>query len=729
MATSNAVASPLGRARAFNLRTLDPVPVVLLTGVPVLMAFFVLTAMDFQGQIVLWENAHWTISAAIAVALAAVGTVCANADERPIRKGFLLAAGVYFVGQVAWNLQAAVNHLSVPALSDIFYLAGGALAARTLLQSVRGKSSAIDEVAIYIDALAVFVAISTLVVSVFGVVANTAGLAGVVLLLYPIAFLATAGAGLVVALATRVPFAAKGTYAVLGGFALLGLAWGVWVSEALTAFPPPGSGMNYLFSVATVVFGYGAATWTPARDDRATAVMISGAVRAALSAAAVLSGVGVLIFWSAQEQQSAWGVSAGAAVLTLLPLLRQWLLARENQRAFAREKVAGERERRAREEALDALRSQQESELRYRSVVDVHNRLAERISFATGDAELVTATRSALSRLVPSEAGNALLLNSSRDHLIVAAAWGDRPLVLDTVAPLDRPVRCPGIRRGSPYQVVDASDDLAPGCPGIAATEGSTLCVPMLALGQVVGVIHLARAEQDAFDADSQYQASRVAEQTALALANARLVNTMEGLAMTDSLTGLHNARFFDPVLDRELTASKREGHPTGVIMIDLDHFKRFNDSYGHPAGDLALKAFASAVLGQLRDSDTAARYGGEEFVVAVRNTDLAGTMQVAENIREAVSRTVVELGPGRFGRITVSAGVANTILHGHDRMALLRLADAALYRAKQDGRDRVVGADSVGFTAGSAVPAPRVTATVRPLAGPRRRSRASAGD
>ena len=159
---------------------------------------------------------------------------------------------------------------------------------------------------------------------------------------------------------------------------------------------------------------------------------------------------------------------------------------------------------------------------------------------------------------------------------------------------------------------------------------------------------------------------------------------------MTDPLTGLHNARFFDPYLDAELAVVKRELRPLGIVMIDIDHFKAFNDNHGHPAGDEALRTFARAVLGLLRESDVIARYGGEEFVVAVHNADLAATAHVAEKIRQAIEGLVVDIGPGRFGRITVSCGVASTATHGTERQTLLRTADRALYRAKEYGRNRV---------------------------------------
>ena len=331
----------------------------------------------------------------------------------------------------------------------------------------------------------------------------------------------------------------------------------------------------------------------------------------------------------------------------------------------------------------------------------VMNRLADRVTFAKGEADLVKGAIAAFRRLVPSDAGDVLLLNSSQDRLMVAASWGSTEHVVGRPAAVDSPDLCPGIRRGSVYALGDASDDLAVGCEAHPIGSGSLMCVPMLALGKSVGVIHLARPEIDAFDSASQQLAGRVAEQVALGLANARLMQTMERLAMADPLTGLHNARFFDPLLDRELAAAERDQKNLAVVMIDIDHFKRFNDAHGHPGGDEALKAFARAAKSALRESDTIARYGGEEFVVLVRDADLTAATLVAEKIRRTIEETVVDIGPNRTAKITASFGVASTSAHGLDRMLLMRIADEALYRAKESGRNRVVSADGMFVSAG----------------------------
>ncbi|MBI3747667.1 MAG: GGDEF domain-containing protein [Chloroflexi bacterium] len=160
-------------------------------------------------------------------------------------------------------------------------------------------------------------------------------------------------------------------------------------------------------------------------------------------------------------------------------------------------------------------------------------------------------------------------------------------------------------------------------------------------------------------------------------------------------MTGLHNARFFDSFLDQQLTAAERDSQPVGLIMLDIDHFKQFNDTHGHPAGDEALRAFSRAVRSSVRASDVVARYGGEEFMVVLPGSTEADARRVAEKIRRSVEEMVIEIGPGRYARTTVSAGVVGTDTQHLDRKGLVSMVDAALYRAKESGRNRVVSAST----------------------------------
>jgi diguanylate cyclase (GGDEF)-like protein len=166
----------------------------------------------------------------------------------------------------------------------------------------------------------------------------------------------------------------------------------------------------------------------------------------------------------------------------------------------------------------------------------------------------------------------------------------------------------------------------------------------------------------------------------------------LHGQANTDPRTGLANSRAFDLALEGAL--STRATHETlSVLMIDVDHFKQFNDRHGHPAGDEALRAFGGVLRSCMRDGDVAARYGGEEFAVLLRGVDASVASVVAERIRARTESTIIALAPGMTDRITVSIGIANAPDQGLDRVTLLRVADEALYGAKAAGRNRVGGA------------------------------------
>lgn len=168
----------------------------------------------------------------------------------------------------------------------------------------------------------------------------------------------------------------------------------------------------------------------------------------------------------------------------------------------------------------------------------------------------------------------------------------------------------------------------------------------------------------------------------------------LEELAVTDGLTGLRNARYFHTRLAEEHAEAERSGRPVAVVVLDLDHFKRVNDQYGHPVGDDVPVNSAQAIASITRHGETEARVGGEEFALLLPNSAGAAAREVAERIRAAIENRETRLpgGEGQTIRVTASAGVASTAEHPsanvHD---LYRIADEALYRAKREGRNRTV--------------------------------------
>jgi len=175
-----------------------------------------------------------------------------------------------------------------------------------------------------------------------------------------------------------------------------------------------------------------------------------------------------------------------------------------------------------------------------------------------------------------------------------------------------------------------------------------------------------------------------------------KTVNTeLQILATEDGLTGLANRRFFDQTFAKSFEQAKSNQTPIALLLLDIDHFKKYNDTYGHPAGDECLRRVAALVRNALgRPTDLAARYGGEEMAVILPGTDLQGAALIAEEIRRAVEAAMIESRAVELGRVTVSVGVAGYIPSTQAQVCdeLLLLTDKALYKAKQDGRNRVVG-------------------------------------
>lgn len=180
----------------------------------------------------------------------------------------------------------------------------------------------------------------------------------------------------------------------------------------------------------------------------------------------------------------------------------------------------------------------------------------------------------------------------------------------------------------------------------------------------------------------------RAIEKKRLREANQRLLRELQSLSRTDGLTGVPNRRSLDGALAQEIARSRRHGDPLGLVMLDIDHFKRINDTHGHSGGDEVLRSFARTVAGTLREGDVLYRYGGEEFVAVLSHADLRGAMNAAERIVRAVAESSIPVGPTTIN-ITTSAGVAALASCDADGSSLVARADAALYGAKRSGRNR----------------------------------------
>lgn len=299
------------------------------------------------------------------------------------------------------------------------------------------------------------------------------------------------------------------------------------------------------------------------------------------------------------------------------------------------------------------------------------------------ETEAATVITQIAPQLFPGMSGALYTISASRTQAEAIATWG--PLPVQRVC---APHECWSLRRGRRHLSHNAQQELLCKHLPIPLPE-SALCLPMIAQGEALGIFHLCK-ETGSFSEAMQQLATTTAEHISLALANVQLRATLRHQAIRDPLTGLFNRRYMEESLARELHRAARHNMGLGVIMLDLDHFKHFNDTFGHAAGDTILRELGRLLQTHLRGEDIACRYGGEEFTLIILDAPMSAVVQRAEQLRLAVSQLVVTYREQPLGQVTLSLGVAIYPEHGVTAEELLRAADAALYQAKADGRNRV---------------------------------------
>jgi len=297
-------------------------------------------------------------------------------------------------------------------------------------------------------------------------------------------------------------------------------------------------------------------------------------------------------------------------------------------------------------------------------------------------------------KLFPTDSGYLSIFDRPRKVLKVVASWGE--IFIDNKE--FKRNACWAIRRGHIHFVQNSEID--PLCPHLENNSGyEYLCAPMIAKGEVLGMLHLRLdpANKDLNDEEREhiYNAKQLniislLEHYASPLINLRLRETLKIQSIHDHLTGLYNRRYMRDTLEFEVRRAKRHNTTLGLIMVDVDHFKNFNDTYGHEVGDIVLRELGSFLRNNIRQEDIACRYGGEEFILILPNTSLENSRARAEDFREKIEKELAINHLKKIHRITVSLGVAAFPVHGHTIEETLNAADAALYLAKTRGRNRV---------------------------------------
>lgn len=288
-----------------------------------------------------------------------------------------------------------------------------------------------------------------------------------------------------------------------------------------------------------------------------------------------------------------------------------------------------------------------------------------------------------LPQLPPGTRGALSLMNNSRDMMIVEQEWGGRW----TKGSFVSPGSCWSLRKNSMHW----SEDNSLVCDHLKdEADKDVLCVPLIAQGDILGVIHLCQKAGGAFGNMELEIAQAISKEAAIALSNLNLRETLEQQALHDPLTGLHNRRFLEEKFDTFIEKATRADQNFWLLVVDIDHFKTYNDKYGHDAGDFVLVELATLFRKSIRNSFTACRLGGEEFALLLPDLDEAKALEFAEQLRRSVENMRLRFEGQPLGQITISGGLAGFPKDGSNLSSILRPADERLYHAKGLGRNRI---------------------------------------
>jgi diguanylate cyclase (GGDEF)-like protein/PAS domain S-box-containing protein len=361
------------------------------------------------------------------------------------------------------------------------------------------------------------------------------------------------------------------------------------------------------------------------------------------------------------------------------------------------EQIKASEAQRQHAEALNIL--VKESELRTKQIT-LLNEMGALLSCSGTVQEARGVVADSAQKLFPEAgSGTLYLMKSSRDLVEAAVRWGKTSIS----GPTFPSEACWSLRLGQPYWSEHPGNGIA--CQHLPKSSTAwCLCVPMIAQGNTIGVLHFEFDGTTQIQSDSgrqrfqdSYQrlATSAASQIALSLASLQLRETLREQSIRDPLTRLFNRRFLEESLERELQIASRKKQSIAILFLDLDHFKRFNDSFGHDAGDLVLQSLADLFRNFFRATDICCRYGGEEFAIILPESSSQDAAVRAEVLCSEVKGLRLQYKNQPLGTLTLSVGVAAFPEHGSTCPGLLKIADKCLYESKTHGRDRVTVADS----------------------------------
>lgn len=312
--------------------------------------------------------------------------------------------------------------------------------------------------------------------------------------------------------------------------------------------------------------------------------------------------------------------------------------------------------------------------------------------------ELAAVVEESMAHIFPHANGTLYLYSNSRDCLECVGGWGTKKDIEEHFKPDD----CWALRRGKTY--IYGAQEISMACDHAAKPRGVYACLPIIAHGDMIGLMHFdfhrlpvgGRNEAEALRLERKVELAQICvEQISLAIAIVRLQNELRTNSVKDPLTGLWNRRWFLDMATSELRRANKTKKPLAMVMLDVDHFKRFNDEYGHDAGDTALKVLSAHLADIDREGVYAARFGGEEFAIICNNMACEEAVSLVDNLREKVAKAPILHAGQRLPSLSFSAGVAKAETTS-DLRTLIACADKALYAAKAAGRHQTEIFDDV---------------------------------
>lgn len=337
---------------------------------------------------------------------------------------------------------------------------------------------------------------------------------------------------------------------------------------------------------------------------------------------------------------------------------------------------------------VEEEQKKQDERIRQRThEIELMHRLANMLAACNNMVEAQKIVADILPRILGNVNGSVSLMRSSRNQLLTQLDWGEPWVGSHAFSPDE----CWSLRKGRVHLSNDDFHSLSCGHMG-EIENNQTLCIPLTAHGNTIGIMHLYFGQGDVkIDAITEQLAFSVAEHLGLALANLNLQEKLRSQALSDPLTGLFNRRFFEQKLADVTMNSGSGDYEVSLLMLDLDHFKRFNDNFGHDAGDYVLKEISLLLKNSVKEDEVAFRLGGEELAILLPGYDVEAATMFAEQICQEVRAMHLEHKGLSLGQLGVSIGVSSFPQPASDSESLIKMADKALYMAKDLGRSRVV--------------------------------------